>query len=123
LIRRIQTKFLWGWGSEGRKIAWVNWKTVCSPVEVGGLGIKDIACFNDALLAKWKWRLGNMGEGLWREILTSKYGDWRNMNENKVQRKQSSWWQDLCRGCGNEQDNWFDSRMQWTLGDGRNVKF
>jgi len=48
MIRRIETKFLWGWGNEGRKIAWMNWKTVYSPVEVGGLGIKDIGCFKDA---------------------------------------------------------------------------
>jgi len=53
-IRSIQAKFLWGWGYDGRKIAWVKWKTICSPVENGGLGIKDISCFNDALLAKWK---------------------------------------------------------------------
>jgi len=87
MITRIQTKFLWGWASKGRKIAWVYWKMVCSPVEVGGLGIKYIGCFNDVLLAKWKWRLGNMGKGLWREILTARYGDWRNMNVNMAQRK------------------------------------
>jgi len=62
-IRRIQTKFLWGWGSEGRKIAWVKWKTICNPVEVGGLRIKDIECFNDALLTKWKLRLENIEDG------------------------------------------------------------
>jgi len=26
---------------------------VCSLVQVDGLGIKDIRCFNDALLTKW----------------------------------------------------------------------
>jgi len=32
-IRRIHAKFLWGCGYESRKIAWVNWKTICSPIE------------------------------------------------------------------------------------------
>jgi len=32
------------------KIAWINWKKVCSPIEVCGLGIKNIECFNEALL-------------------------------------------------------------------------
>jgi len=41
-----------------------------------------------------------------------------------IQRKQSSWWKDLCRVCGNEQQgNWFDGQMQWTLEDGRIIKF
>jgi len=53
-IRRIQAQFLWGWGYESRKIAWVKWKWICRPVEFGGLGIKDIRCFNEGLLAKWK---------------------------------------------------------------------
>jgi len=53
-IRRIQAKFLWGWESEERKIAWVKWENMCSSVVVSGLGIKDIGCFNNALLAKWK---------------------------------------------------------------------
>jgi len=39
-IRIIQAKFLWGWGSKVRKVAWVKWKNVCSPVEVGGLGLR-----------------------------------------------------------------------------------
>jgi len=29
---------------------------VCNPIEVGGLGIKDIESFNIVLLTKWKWR-------------------------------------------------------------------
>ena len=53
----IQRKFLWGEGSEQRRIAWVKWKTVCLPKEKGGLGIKDLRKFNAALLGKWRWDL------------------------------------------------------------------
>jgi len=28
IIKRIQTKFLWGWGSEGKKIMWLAWNKV-----------------------------------------------------------------------------------------------
>jgi len=55
LVSRLQEKFLWGWGYEGRKIAWVVWNEVCFPVEVGGLGFNNVGRFNVALLAKWKW--------------------------------------------------------------------
>ena len=79
-IRRIQARFLWGWGFEERKIAWVKWTKVCSPVAAGGLGIKDIGCFNDALFTKWKWRFKSAEEGLWREVLEARYGSWRNLD-------------------------------------------
>jgi len=55
---QIQRNFLWGWGSEERKIAWTSWDKVCEPRDVGGLGIVDIRNFNLALLGKWIWRLG-----------------------------------------------------------------
>jgi len=74
-IRCIQAKFLWGWSCESRKIAWVKGNKVCNPLEVGGLGIKDIGCFNDAFLAKWRWRFQVSEEGLWKEILEARYGN------------------------------------------------
>jgi len=51
-IRDIQAKFLWDWGYEKRKIAWVKWKTIYSRVQAGGLRIKDVGYFNDALITK-----------------------------------------------------------------------
>jgi len=73
-IRKLQAKFLWGWGYEGNKIAWVSWEKVCRPYREGGLGIKDINNFNAALLAKWKWMLGGQEVSLWSEVLQSRYG-------------------------------------------------
>ena len=33
-------------------------------MQAGGLGIKDIDYFNDALITKWKWRFGVSKESL-----------------------------------------------------------
>ena len=35
-IVRLQRNFLWGWGSEGRRIVWASWDKVCAPKEEGG---------------------------------------------------------------------------------------
>ncbi|XP_027905945.1 uncharacterized protein LOC114165552 [Vigna unguiculata] len=78
---KIQRNFLWVWGSEARKIAWVSWENICKPKEMGGLGIRDIGNFNTALLAKWKWRLGVEDHGVWKQILDSKYGSWRVLGQ------------------------------------------
>ena len=34
----------------------MNWNTVCSGKERGGLGIRDLSLVNKALLGKWVWR-------------------------------------------------------------------
>jgi len=41
-------------GSLGRKIAWISWDNICKPKLEGGLGIKHIDKFNNALLGKWR---------------------------------------------------------------------
>jgi len=51
-IRRIQAKFLWSWGFDGKKIAWVTCDKVCAFIDNGGLGVKYVGNFNDVLLAK-----------------------------------------------------------------------
>ena len=71
---RLQRSFLWGWGAEGRKMAWASWSQVCKPRKFGGLGVIDVRLFNLALLGKWIWRMGSTERGLWKEILESKYG-------------------------------------------------
>jgi len=78
---------LWGWGAEGRKIAWTSWENICKEKEEGGLGIRSIELFNKALLEKWLWRLGSQESGLWKDVLESKYGQWGTMISYAPNRK------------------------------------
>jgi len=63
---------------------WASWKDVCKPKEEGGLGMLEIRRFNFALLGKWIWSLGYEKKGLWKEVLESKYGGWRDLMNQKL---------------------------------------
>jgi len=92
---------LWGWRSEGRKIAWVAWDKVCKSREAGGLGIINVRQFNLALLRKWIWRLNSDKGGLWREVIESRYGGWRGLKERRTNNiKVLLWWRDSMRSRG-----------------------
>ena len=83
----------------------------------------SIEKFNIALLAKWKWRLGVEDVGVWKEVLHSRYGSWRDMYDIRADNKNSRWWRDLGNICDvSNQNNWFDSRIKWVLGDGKQVR-
>jgi len=45
-----------------------------------------------------EWRLGTEEVGVWKEILESRYGLWRDMNTSSTTRQISNWWIYLCRG-------------------------
>ncbi len=121
---RLQRDFLWGWGADGRKIAWVSWNLACKPREFGGLGIIDPKLFNLALLGKWIWRLGSVEVGLWKEVLLSKYGGWRSLGAEGTDRSCSLWWKDLkevwsAEGWGRS----FEDSFDWKVGVGKDIYF
>jgi hypothetical protein len=50
----------------------VNWETVCTPKDLGGLGVLNLDVMNISLLCKWLWKLKNE-DGAWQSILKKKY--------------------------------------------------
>ena len=122
-IVRLYRNFLWGWGLKGRKIAWASWKKVCQSKESGGLGMIDIRRFNIALLGKWMRRLGYEKTGLWKEVIDSKYGGWRDLRSQRKSSYDSLWWRDLKEVWS--LDEWkykFEDTFSWEVGNGREVR-
>ncbi|CAL2272822.1 unnamed protein product [Prunus armeniaca] len=56
-LDQLNRNFLWGRSTDQAKVHLVNWDIVCKPKSAGGLGIKNYAWMNQALLAKTGWRL------------------------------------------------------------------
>ena len=114
-FERIQRNFLWGSSEGSFKYPLVAWDKVCSPIEMGGLGIRNVVSFNQVLLGKWLWRYRHEVSHLWRRVISTKYGE-----------GQGSWSTKVCRrthGCGlwhsiNEGWENFSKQFSFVLGDG-----
>jgi hypothetical protein len=52
-IEKIQWDFLWGGMNDEAKFHLVEWEKVCFPIDEGGLEIRNLRRFNQALLGKW----------------------------------------------------------------------
>jgi len=73
-IKKLQQDFLWGDLGDGFKYHLVGWREVCVPIPSGGLGICDLALFNQGLLGKWLWRFAMERDALWGRVVVARYG-------------------------------------------------
>jgi hypothetical protein len=126
-IWRLQREFLWG-GSRGRKkISWIKWDTVCLPINKGGLGVKDIRVVNISLLSKWRWRLLDNTNAVWKDVLKSKYGEdvvaRVELGENCKPWFASLWWRDIFSIGYNLDTHWFAANIVKKVGNGVNTSF
>jgi hypothetical protein len=119
-LERMQRNFLWGGIKEENKFHLVNWSKVCSPLQNGGLGIRNLRRFNQALLGKWLWRFAMEKDALWRKVVEVKYesmaGGWCT---NQVMRSYGvGVWKHIRRG-------WecFSKFIKFEVGDGYHISF
>lgn len=52
----------------------LKWDKICSPKEMGGLGVMPIKYKNLSMFAKWWWRCYSERSKCWNKILVQKYG-------------------------------------------------
>jgi hypothetical protein len=126
-IIRIQRKFLWGGTKGGRRISWVKWKEVCKPKSQGGLGVRDVGKVNLSLLIKWRRKLLQEEDAVWKKVLVARYGEEVISNvhwiDHPIPNRASVWWKDLCRIDAFEDESWFGSNVVRRVGRGDTTKF
>jgi hypothetical protein len=126
-IIRIQREFLWGGLRGGRKISWVSWKEVCKPRSQGGLGVRDVGKVNLSLLIKWRWRLLQGDNALWKDILVARYGGGIRHKvhwiDNDVDLRAPSWWKVICGVDVREGVSWFANNIRRIIGNGNSTRF
>ncbi|XP_042939580.1 uncharacterized protein LOC122274622 [Carya illinoinensis] len=87
LLKEIESmiaKFWWNHRKEGRGIHWKSWNKLGAAKGKGGLGFRDLNCFNRALLAKQGWRILQEPTSLVAQVFKEKYFKSGNLMEARV---------------------------------------
>jgi hypothetical protein len=107
-IDRLRRSFLWK-GEEPEKVngghCLVNWPTVCTPKEMGGLGILDLERLARALRLRWCWYQWKHEERPWVGLdIPCDKTDWELFNASTV----------VTVGKGNKTNFWHSSWVNGT---------
>jgi ribonuclease HI len=116
-INSIMQRFWWGHKENDKKIHWMSWDKLGRSKAQGGLGFRDLVCFNKALLAKQGWRIIQNPDGLVASILKAKYFPHGSFLEAKEGNRPSLAWRSIISA-----NNLLKDRLLWRIGDGRSVK-
>ena len=101
LCKRIQsvlTRFWWDEVEGEKKICWVAWDQLTKPKALGGLRLRDIQRFNQALLAKLAWRIITVPESLFARIVVGKYCKAKSFLEVEPSQSCSHGWRSILHG-------------------------
>jgi hypothetical protein len=119
-IEKIQRDFLWGGMNDDFKYHLVEWDKVCSPIDEGGLGIRNMRRFNQVLLGKWLWWFAHEEGAWWRSVLVAKYGsDWGGWRLGVISGPNGvGLWKFVCMGWQN-----FRRFFKFDPGEGSKIHF
>ena len=119
-LEKIQRDFVWGGGALVQKPHLVKWNLVCLGKKKGGLGVRNLALMNSALLCTWNWQYANERETFWRRVISLKYGEeeggWRTREVNG--RDSVRLWKAI-----RKKRFLLDGRLAYHVGSGQRVRF
>lgn len=100
-----------------RKMHWHRWEILCLPKSMGGMGFRDLKCFNQALLAKQGWRLVSSGPSLLHDVMKARYFKHSSFMEANRGYDPSFSWRSIWGAKGLLLDG-----LKWRVGNGSQIK-
>lgn len=66
--------FFWGFkDNQNHHLYLKRWNQVCQPKEHGGLGIRNMGDFNEAMISKLAWQVTTDDQNIWTQLIHAKY--------------------------------------------------
>ncbi|KAL5580569.1 hypothetical protein UlMin_013011 [Ulmus minor] len=101
IVKEIETacaRFWWGTTSDHKRVHWINWKDLCKPKSLGGMGFRDLSVFNQAMIGKQVWRLVTRPSSLAARVLKAKYYPNSSIWEADANNSSSYTWKSILWG-------------------------
>ena len=94
----------------------MKWSDLCKPKSQGAMGFKDLAMFNDALLAKQTWRLLHDTQSLFYKVFKAKFFPNTSVMEARAPSNASYAWKSILKG-----RDVIKCRAVWRIGMGTSI--
>ena len=72
-MRAAVANYWWGSSADNRHMHWMSWERLTRSKNKGGMGFRDLRCFNLAMLGKQGWRLITRPDSLCTRVLKGRY--------------------------------------------------
>ena len=117
-IQALINRFWWSHDPYKRKIHWVGGDKLCDKKNEGGIGFRNMECFNEAMLAKQVWRLLRESNSLVACVLKASYYPSSNILSAGLGHNPSYTWRSL-----HSAREVIEQGSRWIVGMGRACKF
>jgi hypothetical protein len=115
---RLIREFWWGDDKNQRRVHWTTWDNLTKPKHNGGMGFRDMHLFNQAILARFAWRLLQKPDCLCARVLKAKYFPHGNLLDTVFATDPSPVWRGIEFGI-----ELLKQGIIKRIGDGRSTQF
>ncbi|XP_042979972.1 uncharacterized mitochondrial protein AtMg00310-like [Carya illinoinensis] len=116
-INSVINNFWWGQKEREHKIHWISWKNMGKEKSEGGMGFRDLECFNMAMLSKQCWRILQEPDSIAAKVLKAKYFQNSSFMSAKLGSKPSFLWRSFMAA-----RQVVKAGTCWRIGNGREVQ-
>ena len=97
-MRSAIANYWWGSSADNRRMHWMKWDNLTKPKNKGGMGFRDLRCFNLAMLGKQGWRLLTRADSLCARVLKGRYFHDSDFMQARRKKHASSTWRAILAG-------------------------